>query len=157
MKAPTLVPQPLYTPPAVETNGNYRLATIDALNEAPCYLAWNVQRQAHSLTPAVLDEWSTENARAISWVGFQPNGAGQGVQFLTAIDAIVSGGSNCSVNMVLPYWQSAASYYNYVTDPEDAWYGGSYLPYNNQHSATGAADFAVDPRIIPDPSGTPWP
>ncbi len=81
--APTMPPQPLYTPPAVETNGDFRLSTLDPLIEAPCILAWNSLRAGKGLSSAVADEWSLENSYAIAWVGFQPNGGGQLFQSLS--------------------------------------------------------------------------
>ncbi len=154
--APTLIPQPLYTPPATETSGKYRLATIDALNEAPCYLYWNQLRQSHALAQAVLDEWSIENSRAISYVGIQSNGAGQTVKFLSQANMLVSGGANCT-DMINPYWVSTTPRYGEVTNSQDLWVGIDYIPYNAQHSGSGAGNYPVDPRVFPDPNGAQWP
>ncbi|HVA29468.1 MAG TPA: hypothetical protein VNF68_14900, partial [Candidatus Baltobacteraceae bacterium] len=40
LKAPTLPAAPGITVPAWETNGDYRIATLDASTEMPCYIAW---------------------------------------------------------------------------------------------------------------------
>ncbi len=63
--APTMPPEPYYTPPATETRGAYRLSALDPLTEAPCILAYNQQRIALGLPAAVADEWSVENTRAV--------------------------------------------------------------------------------------------
>ncbi len=45
LQAPTLPAVPSgYTPPSWETNGDYRLATLNATTEMPCYIAWQYQR-----------------------------------------------------------------------------------------------------------------
>ncbi len=63
--APTLPSVPSgYTPPSWETNGDYRLATLNATTEMPCYIAWQYQRGQHSLADAAVDEWLIENVRA---------------------------------------------------------------------------------------------
>lgn len=156
LAAPTMPPQPLYTPPAVETSGNYRLATIDSLTEAPCILAWNSIRAGKSLAPAVADEWSIENSYAISWVGFQPNGAGTTAYPITTGNVLDSGGANCAAATVGFAW-SMQSAQPWVTSPQSLWFGAAYIPYNAQHSGFGAADFPIDPRVYTDPNNLVWP
>ena len=155
LHAPTLVPQPLYTPPAVETSGAYRLATIDALNEAPCYLYFNQQREANSRSDVVLDEWSIENSRAVVFVGTQSNGAGQIVFTLTTGSWVSSGGANCAAIVQSFAFTNASKQWS--LDRQTLWFGADYVPYTAQYSGRGAGDFPIDPRILPDPSGTPWP
>ena len=154
--APTMPPQPLYTPPAVETSGNYRLATLDPLTEAPCILAWNSLREANGLSAAVADQWSLENAYAIAWVGFQPNGAGQLVHPLSTGSGVYSGGTNCL--QMLNYQWGFASAQTYAYNPQTLWFGGAYIPTDPAvHSGTGATNFAIDPRVNTDQSGLVWP
>ena len=155
--APTMPPQPLYTPPAVETSGDYRLLTIDSYVEAPCYLAWNSLRANKGLAASVADEWSLENSYAIAWVGFQPNGGGQQVHFVTTGDAINSGGANCATATVGAAWSSASAQ-PWVTNSQTLWFGAAYIPTNpSLHSGFGAADFPIDPRVNSDPNGLTWP
>ena len=153
LRAPTLVAQPLYTPPGSETGGNYRLTKIDPLNEAPCYLYFNSQREANGKSDVVLDEWSIENSRAIAFVGIQPNGAGQLVQFIAGGHGVASGYNNCSNAFSAIFTSDAA----WSLDNQTLWFGGDYIPFTSQHSGYGAADYAIDPRITPNPNGTPWP
>lgn len=152
--APTMPPQPLYTPPATERGGLYRIATLSALTEAPCVLAFNQQRQAHGLAPAVVDEWSVENTRAIAYVGMNPNGAGQTVRFLTTGNAVNSGGANCSHD-TLPFASSAATQWLY--NAETQWFGGFYSTYANNTQGFGAAEYPIDPRVYTDQNGLIWP
>lgn len=154
--APTMPPQPLYTPPPVEMNGDYRLLTLDSLVEAPCILAFNQLRASKALAPAVVDEWSQENARAIAWVGFQPNGGGQYVQDITTGDVFDSGGANCA-DATVGYAWSKPNAQAWMANPQTLWFGGAYHPYNAQHSGAGTADFPIDPRVNVDPSGLIWP
>jgi hypothetical protein len=154
--APTMPPQPLYTPPAVETSGNYRLATLDPLIEAPCILAWNSLREANGLSAAVADEWSMENAYAIAWVGFQPNGGAQVMRFLTTGDTFVSVGSSCASSLIALIASSPTAKTSY-TDPQTLWFGAGYLPYDASHSSYGAANYPIDPRVFSDPHGLNWP
>jgi len=150
--APTMPPQPLYTPPAVETSGNYRLATLDPLTEAPCILAWNSLREANGLSASVADEWSLENAYAIAWVGFQPTGGGQTLQVITTGNSNGSGGSNCN-QTAMYQWANAQPW---PGNSQTLWYGGAYFPYTSTHSGYGAANFPIDPRVYTDPNGLTW-
>lgn len=154
--APTMPPQPLYTPPAAETSGNYRLVTIDPLLQAPCILAWNALRESKGVSPAVVDEWSLENSYAIAWGGIQPNGAGQTVHFITTGNVMDSGGANCA-NATVGFAATMGSAQPWVTNSQTLWFGGTYFPYNAQHSGFGTADFPIDPRVNADPNGLVWP
>ena len=156
--APTMPPQPLYTPPATETGGDYRLMTLDPLLDAPCMLAWNSLRASHGLAGSVADEWSFENARAIAWVGFQPNGAGQTVTWISTGSGPASGGGNCAQMLTFQWSLSQAA--PWVFNAQTLWFGARYLPtgYGGANmSAYGAAESPVDPRVFPDPNGLVWP
>lgn len=163
--APTMPPQPLYAPPAAETTGAYRLATIDALTEAPCILAYNQDRVSLNLPPAVDDEWLQENVRAIrhsveTWNTRNPNG-GDVVEFLVngTAHGSISGGANCadlvgSANG--PNFSGASQ----ALSPAATWYAGSYgfytppPPYGLQ--ADGYEEAPIDPRLYIQPSSPPW-
>ncbi|HET6894560.1 MAG TPA: hypothetical protein VFH72_04165 [Candidatus Baltobacteraceae bacterium] len=154
--APTMPPQPLYTPPAVETNGDYRLITIDPLIEAPCILAWNSLRAGKGLAGSVADEWSLENSYAIAWGGFQPNGGGTPFYPLTTGNGNVSGGADC-LDMLNYQW-NFASVQTYAYNSQTFWFGGAYIPSDPAiHSAYGADDFPIDPRVYADPNNLVWP
>jgi hypothetical protein len=155
LRAPTMPPQPLYTPPNAETNGDYRLATLDSLTEAPCILAWNALRESNGLSPAVADEWSTENARAIAWAGTQPANAGLQMKFITSGNTFASGGANCA-NTLISFTWSMQSAQRWVLDKQTFWFGGSYLPYDTRHSAFGEVNFPIDPRVFLDPNAFIW-
>lgn len=154
--APTMPPQPLYTPPAVETNGDYRLVTLDPLVEAPCILAFNQLRASKALAPAVVDEWAQENARTIAWAGFQPGSVGLPVKEITTGNVMDSGGGNCANATVGAGWSTPAAL-AWMANPQTLWFGGAYIPYNAQHSGYGDADFPIDPRVNVDPNGLIWP
>ena len=164
--APTMPPQPLYTPPAAETNGAYRLATIDALTEAPCLLAYNQDRTSLNLPAAVTDEWLQENVRAIrhsveTWNAQNPNG-GDVVQFLSsgAATSSVSGGANCA-RLVGPNNSGNFSAPSQALSAEASSFGGTVgwytapAPYGSQ--SDGYVEFPWDPRVIAQSIAPPWP
>lgn len=153
LHAPAMPPQPLYTPPAVETSGNYRLATLDPLTEAPCILAWNALREANGLSPAVADEWSLENGRGVANDG-TPGGSGQTIAFISSGNDVVSGGASCGSTVVTYASLNMASW---VHDHQAIWFGGQYIAYTTQHSSIGTALFPIDPRVAIDPNGLLWP
>ncbi|MHB8147348.1 MAG: peptidase associated/transthyretin-like domain-containing protein, partial [Vulcanimicrobiaceae bacterium] len=94
-------PIPTVTPPAVETNGDYRLDTLSPTDEVACLQAFNQQRLALNLVPVVADEWLTENAR--EWNAFRVSGQFAALQptltwygLLTTGNTVVAGGSSCA-------------------------------------------------------------
>lgn len=154
--AATMPPQPLYTPPAAETSGNYRLMTIDPLTEAPCVLAWNSVRASKRLPQSVVDEWSLEkNSHAIAWVGFRPAGAGERV-FITSGGVYNSGGANCAHDTIGAAWSDQALQ-PWLTNRQTLWFGAEYIPYSTQHSGYGTGEFPIDPRVANDPNNLVWP
>jgi hypothetical protein len=155
--APTMPPQPLYAPPAVETSSSYRLTTLDSLTEVPCLLAWNQLRAASRLQPAVLDEWLTENTRAIAWIGYQPNSTGLKIYPITSGGIDPSGGNNCADTVIGGAYADSALK-PWFSNPQALWFAGQYLPTNPAvHSGFGAAEFPIDLRVFPDPNGLIWP
>ena len=161
LTAPLIQPEPLYTPPAVETNGAYRLATLDALTEAPCILAYNQDRISLGLPPAVVDEWLTENVRAMLSVAENPNGPGQTITFLTygTGHSSNSGGANCAHDTIGATGSLGDfSGQSQALNVSALWFGGIYRASDNlTYSGSGFAEFPVDPRVYPQPSVSPWP
>jgi hypothetical protein len=158
--AATMPPQPTYTAPPTETSGAYRLATLSPLTEEPCVLAFNQERIAHNLPPAVVDEWLVENTRAIAAVGMNSAAAGDTVNFITTGNAFVSGGATCANDLVKSSWANSDATM-WLTNVDALWFGGLYIQgygngYNG-HSGVGVASFPIDPRIYSDPNGLIWP
>ena len=151
--APTLPTVPAgYTAPAWETNGDYRLATMNATTEMPCLIAWEYERAQNGLPGGTVDEWLLENVRADIAYGLSTKGAGGNVQVLTTGNSSNSGGTACgasTVNAAL-FTQS-----NYATDPRTLWFGGRYAVGNN--GWLGLAEFPIDPRSYTDPNHPNWP
>ncbi len=159
LAAPSMPPIPGITPAPVETNGDYRLVTIDQTHELPCIQDYDQQRANHSLPSPVIDEWLTENVRAAVSQSVTPYNK-QVAQsnpygFLTTGNSTQTGGTSCA---------TMAS--NAFSNPADQdpfaspWYAGSFLPYqasNGNLPAYGASEFPYDPRIIPDPNALAWP
>lgn len=157
LHAPTLPPVPTITPPAWETTGSYRLSTIDATTEVPCATDFNAARTSRSLSEVVVDEWLTENTRAIltyyqspsatsaPWPNNQ-NGS------LTSANLGISGGSACQ-SMI-----NTAFANTYALDPRMQWFAGRYDPYvGGSVSAHGVGEILTDPRAATDPSVPIWP
>ncbi|MFN2450051.1 MAG: hypothetical protein ABR508_09765, partial [Candidatus Baltobacteraceae bacterium] len=158
--APTLVAQPLYTPPAVETSGAYRLSTLDARIEAPCVLAYNQDRAALGLAPAVVDEWLLENTRGIQYVINSPNGGGQTINFLTwgTGHSYDSGGANCASSTI----QQPGVFTTPTSQALGAnalWFAGSWSEavVAGGVAVGGSAQFPIDPRIAAQSSSLSWP
>jgi hypothetical protein len=152
--APTLPSVPSgYTPPTWETNGDYRLATLNASTEMPCYIAWQYLRAQYGLAYGVVDEWLTENERA-QLANVTAVGSGTAIPITTG-NSGASGGTSCPASVVNATLFSQSAY---ATDPRTLWFGGAYLPYNGgAASAFGLAEFPIDPRSFTDPSHPNWP
>ena len=164
LKAPTLPPVPTVTPPAWETNGDYRIATLNATTELPCFQAWQSERATNGLAAGTNDEWLIENVRSIQLARY---GGGLPVAPVTTQNTLTSGyeggsgGTNCAevVNGAFPGSSTANAE---ATDPRTAWFSGQYLPYTTPYNAThisaiGLAEFPIDPRSFTDPSVPAWP
>ncbi|HTU69089.1 MAG TPA: hypothetical protein VMF11_02115 [Candidatus Baltobacteraceae bacterium] len=157
LAAPTLPTVPSgYTAPSWETNGDYRLATLDATTEMPCYIAWQYERTQNDLAGSSIDEWLLENVRAnnayaqVATVGASTYPISTG-----AINS--SGGTSCAgyIN------STTLSQMNYAADPRAIWFAGQYLPFgyngNVSVSAMGFAELTIDPRSYTDPNHPTWP
>ena len=158
LTAPTMPPIPGVTPPAVETSGNYRLASIDQTKELPCIQEWDAQRIAHSLPLSVIDQWLTENVRAVAaqsqtaYIG--DVSASNPYGFLTSANAKVQGGTNCKGIIDFTFSQTDA----YALNPSSIWFAGTYLAYQGgTASAYGINEFPYDTRVYVDPSAVAWP
>lgn len=157
--APTMPPIPGITPAPVEVNGDYRLVTIDPMHEIPCIQDYDAQRTQRGLPKPVIDEWLTENVRAAVAQSVTPfnkqTDPSNPYGFLTAGNASVTGGINCS-NMVIPSFAVANAW---AVNAAALWYAGSYLPYeanNGTQPAYGASSFPIDPRLFKDPDIPSW-
>jgi len=158
LAAPTMPPVPGITPAPVETNGDYRLVTIDQTHELPCIQEYDAQRKLHGLANPVIDEWLTENVRA--WVNQSVTAYNKQADpknqygFLTTGNATGTGGINCAFIADAAFTNAAATYA--MMSP---WYAGSYLPYQqgSPYTAYGASEFPTDPRLGSDPNAVSWP
>lgn len=157
LKAPVLPSNAYYVVPSWETNGDYRLATLDASTEMPCAIAWQYLRAQNGLAGSSMDEWLTENVRAINRASQVKAGS---YQTLAAHETNGSGGTSCSellINQTLFATNPTAN--SYAVDPRTLWFGGQYIPYNPNvaASAVGLAEFPIDPRSSADPNQPAWP
>jgi hypothetical protein len=150
--APTIPPVPTVTPKTWETNGDYRLATLDATTEMPCYLAWQYERSANGLSLATIDEWLLEDVREVN--AYLQTGGTQSQKLLTTGSTQVSGGAAC-YDMIHSYAFSGLNPYS--TDPRTLWFAGQYVPYQGGSvSASGVVEFPIDPRSFVDPNIPVW-
>jgi hypothetical protein len=156
LKAPTLPAEPTVTPAAWETNGDYRLATLDESTEMPCYIAWEYERTQRGLSGSSVDEWLTENVRAVNTAAIANNGGAFPV--VTTQGATSSGGTSCSAALFNSSMFAANAS---ATNLRTIWFGGRYMAYSSYggtyNEAAGDAAFPVDPRSYTDPQIPNWP
>lgn len=168
LKAPTLPPVPTVTPAAAETGGSYRLVTIDANNEAPCFTAYNNARVSHGLAQVVVDEWLMENARAANTYyqspSYQPGAAwpGNPYGFLTTGNdtfrgyVTKAGESFCQANLVDGAFNNNGPQWS--ESPHNLWVGATAIDIpSNQGSDSGVLEYPWDPRYQADPNVPNWP
>ncbi len=156
--APTLptVPQG-YIAPSWEVNGEYRLATLNALTEMPCVVAWEYERAQNGLAGSTVDEWLLENARAdMAYVYAASPATVTTPQLTLAVGG--SGGSSCDNTVVT----TTTFVPPYATDPRVLWIGGKYAYYSafggTNNEAAGIEEIPIDPRSFTQPSPLPnWP
>jgi len=157
LKAPTLPPVPTVTPPAWETNGDYRIATLNATTELPCFQAWQSERATNGLAAGTNDEWLLENVRAVNTY-YQMSGAisppwpGNPLGVITTGGALASGGSSCS-QALIPIAFTMPPANRYGEDPRAEWFAGQYI----YATGRGLAEFTIDPRSFTDPNVPVWP
>jgi hypothetical protein len=138
-----------YTTPTWETNGDYRLATLNATTEMPCYIAWQYERAQSNLAGATVDEWLTENARAIN--AYAQTGAIGSVSSIAA-GTSSSGGTSCYTANITNAFTLAPEDMQ-ANDPRAVWFGGQYA----YATAAGLVEFPIDPRSYTDPNHPTWP
>jgi hypothetical protein len=148
--APTLPTVPSgYTAPMWETNGDYRLATLNASTEMPCLIAWQYERAQNSLAGSSVDEWLIENVRADN--AYAPSASpGASLPVITSGGDHASGGVTCATQIASSFVAGANSY---ASDPRASWFAGQY----NYATAYGIAGFPIDPRSFRDPNHPAWP
>jgi hypothetical protein len=157
--APFPSPHPIAVP-AVERSGNYRLATIDQTLEFPCLSAANHARAGRGFPPFVLDEWLTENVRAIE--GYRKTLV-RGARVYRTLPIFsgtsVTGGTSCKAALVDPaFAQTGAP--QLAFDPRSLWYAGEFLPAGTPGQAGrphGMQLFGPDPRATQNPAYPMWP
>lgn len=154
LKAPTLPTFPSVTVPTWETNGDYRIATLNATTEVPCVQAFNELRTSNNVPQVVVDEWLVENTRAINtWLSVgtpKPAPTNNGTLTLYEIQQVdgtcASLASSTSVAQAL--------------NTNTLWYAGSNVtatpPGFTQSQQYGYEEFPLDPRFQADPLGN-WP
>lgn len=152
--APTIPPIPTITPKPWEVNGDYRIATLDASIEMPCYIAWQYQRGLRSLPLGTVDEWLMEQVRGLNLA--EQTDAAIGVKFLTSGGTQSNGGTTCDASVVDTF--AFANVVPYATDLRTLWFGGQYRFYfpGDAYSADGLAEFPIDPRSFIDPNISNW-
>jgi len=151
LKAPVLPMFPTIAVPLWETNGDYRIAKLNAQTEVPCIQAFEAFRTTNNVPQVVVDEWLIENVRGIrAWAvaGFPkpspPNGGG-----ITSFGDGSGGGapgSTCSIILSPGLALTPQS-----KDARVIWYGGFYSSMTG-----GAEEYPFDPRVYVDPVGL-WP
>jgi len=158
--APTLPSVPSgYTAPAWETNGDYRLATLNATTEMPCLIAWQYERAQNGLAGSSVDEWLLENVRADNAYA-QVAAPGSTKSVLTSGNDPVIGGVACAQS-IADAFVAPNAVYSYATEPRALWFAGQYAIYSANggtgNEAAGLAEFPIDPRSFADPSHPTWP
>jgi len=152
--APTLPAVTGVSVPMWESNGDYRVASLNATTEVPCFQAWQSERATSNLAAGTVDEWSLENVRSDN--AFALTGAAGPVPVLTSGGQGITGGTSCNSLVSAAFIGSSAS--AVATDPRAEWFAGQYVPYiSGSVSATGFAEFPIDPRSYTDPNHPNWP
>jgi hypothetical protein len=157
--APFPSPHPVSVPP-IERSGNYRLASIDQSLEFPCLSAANHERAARRFPAFVLDEWLTENVRAIAaYRKTLVRGARVYRTEPIFSGTSVTGGTNCKAALVEPAFTLNGAP-QLAFDPRSLWYAGEFLPPRTPGQpglAHGIQLFGPDPRAYQNPAYPPWP
>lgn len=157
--APTMPPAAAagytYSFPAWERGGAYRIATLNASTEMPCYIAWEYERAQHGLAGASIDEWLPESTRVQLAGAVATNGGG--VASITSGGTTVVGGADCARSLVNATTFNSNSY---AVDPRTIWFAGAYVPYStgglSYNEALGLAQFTIDPRSFFDGNHPTW-
>ena len=159
--APTLPPVPTITPQPWETNGEYRLATLNPTSETPCFADWQQERTTNGLPVGSIDEWLLENVRAFNTYRQDPNYAnapwpGNPFGVITTGNE-GSAGTSCQTGIASMFVPGTVGD-NYSYSPQTTWFAGQYTPYvPNISYAMETAEFPIDPRAFVDPNVPNWP
>lgn len=171
LQAPTLPPIPTITPPAVETNGDYRLVTIDPVAEAPCLADFNAARASLNLPPVVEDEWPAENQREFNayhvTTGYHPApypNNPYGILSTGDAGAGATAPGDCSelagINGPMFTGKYPPPLPQFGVDSQTQWFAGSVIPYPPGPffgGFSGGAEFPIDPRDYVDANVPLWP
>ncbi|MDH2909298.1 MAG: hypothetical protein PXZ07_04190, partial [Candidatus Eremiobacteraeota bacterium] len=144
-----------------ETNGEYRLATLDATSETPCFVDWQQERAANGLAAGSIDEWLLENVRATNTYAQDPNYAnapwpGNAFGDITSGNEGQSGGASCQSGIAAifaPGYLTGA----FANNEQIEWFAGQYLTGSSSVSTEESAEFPIDPRSFVDPNVPNWP
>ena len=160
--APTLPPVPTISPQPWETNGDYRLATLNPTTEAPCFVDWQQDRAANGLPAGAVDEWLVENIRALNTYEHSPGAvpgpwSGNSYGDITTGNGGGIGGTSCQ--SLLDGYFSPTNGGQYTLDPQTEWFAGQYIAYvpGSAVAAIMGAEFPIDPRAFVDPNVPTWP
>lgn len=148
--APTLPAVHAYAPPTWETNGDYRLAAIDATTEAPCLTDFNTDRVNAGQTKVPFDEWSLENARAN--VANRTSTSPGLSAYVSTQNTQVSSSNPAVTCQFLADGAFPPNNGAYANDARVAWFGGKFI----QAIGLGNSAAPFDPRGYTDPIGN-WP
>jgi hypothetical protein len=157
LEAPTLPAVTGVRVPTWESNGDYRIASLNATTEVPCFQAWQSERAANNLAAGAIDEWLLENVRSIN--AYAQTGASGTQPALTSGGTTNSGGSSCSEALIDAYLFSGIN--ADALDPRTEWFAGQWTAYSanggTNNEAAGIAEFPTDPRSYTDPNHPTWP
>jgi hypothetical protein len=161
LKAPTLPAIPMVTVPAWETNGDYRIATLNATTEVPCFQAWQTERAANNLAGSSVDEWLTENVRSEQMATLANEESSAQYEFfgqdtITSANTQAQGGAGCS-ELVQGVFPGGVAPSVEASDPRALWFAGQYVTSTATTTAFGVGQFPIDPRSFTDPNHPTWP
>jgi len=163
--APVLPPVPTVTPQPWEINGEYRLATLDATTETPCFVDWQQERAANGLAAGSIDEWLLENVRAVntykqSPTFVNPPWPGNTLGGISTGGEGAGGGTNCQQG-ISPSFTAGGNGYSYAVDPRTEWFAGQFVVFSayggTNNESVESAEFPIDPRSYTDPNVPNWP
>jgi hypothetical protein len=161
LSAPTLPQYSGVTVPTWETNSDYRLATLDATTEMPCYIGWQYERAQNGTAGSSVDEWLVENTRAFIQATVQRDTSAVAITGQYGFSG--SGAPDCAESLIEgtgfgtgPAGPGGGN--AYAKDPRAVWVSGAGYPVltpvgASASSPIGSFGFMVDPRA----SGVTWP
>lgn len=147
--APTMPPVPTITPPAWETGGAYRIATLNA-NDKECIARMDADRATRNLPALVEDEWLHESSVQVGAYHYSPSGTAAPWPNNTnggLADTYGGGSGGTSCDFIADGSFTAGSP---LLDPRVQWLGAYY----NGNSIVQATS---DPVTLPSTKGVVWP